>query len=403
MRSSRILSGLTLAAGAAFALPAGYLALLSIAAAAGRSDDPPEGEPSLRLAVLVPAHDEEVLVGRCIDTLAAQDYPRGLYRVVVIADNCTDATPAVAREHGAEVLERHDPEHRGKGHALNWAMAQLIDSAPDIEAFVVVDADSVTEPGLLRALALAAASGAEAVQADYAALVDGADDRAQLRAAAFMLFHSVRFGGKARLGRPCSLVGNGMLFTRSLVMEHPWSAFSEVEDLEYTIQLRLAGIGPVFAPLGRLQAPVASAGAAAEVQRHRWEGGRMRIVRRYLPTVMRRTVAEGRVDLWDAAADLATPPLGVLGSGIVVGTGCALLLRAGGVISSTAVAPWALATVALPVHVVGGLLAGEAPGLGVGRVARGAATGRCRDDDPGQGVRALGSCRPVGPNTPPRG
>ncbi|MGB7963879.1 MAG: glycosyltransferase family 2 protein [Propionicimonas sp.] len=355
------LTALTMAAGAFVAVPAGYLAALSIAAAVNRRITPPRAEPSLRLAVLVPAHDEEVLVGRCIDTLIAQDYPRELFRVLVVADNCTDGTARVAREHGAEALERIDPDNRGKGHALRWAMDQLLASDPQVGAFVVVDADSITDPGLLRALASSAESGAQVVQADYSALVDGTDDRAQLKAAAFLLFHRVRFTGKAGLGLPCSLVGNGMLFTSSLVQDHPWSAFSEVEDLEYSVQLRLAGVGPAFAPEARLEAPVSPTGDAAEVQRRRWEGGRLRIARKYLPALIRVMASQRRLDLWDAAADLAVPPLGVLGSGIVLGTGSALLLTAGGLVPSVALLPWGFATIALPVHVVGGLLAADAP------------------------------------------
>lgn len=360
MTTSLALSALTLAAGAAVAAPAGYLAALSIAAARRRSNEPLRSEPSLRLAVLVPAHDEELLVGRCVDTLAAQDYPEHLYRVLVIADNCTDDTAQVARKHGAEVLERTDPYNRGKGHALRWAMDRLL-ADPEIDAFVIVDADSITEPGLLRALASTAEGGAPAVQADYAALVEEPDDRAQLRAAAFLLFHRVRFTGKAALGLPCSLVGNGMLFTRSLIQEHAWSAFSEVEDLEYSLQLRLAGIGPAFAASARLAAPVSPSGPAAEVQRRRWEGGRIRVARKYLPMLVRQMAAHRRADLWDAATDLAVPPLGVLAAGIVLGTSSALLLSATGLAAPVALIPWGFATVALPVHVVGGLLAADAP------------------------------------------
>lgn len=356
-----IATAATVLGGVAAAAPAGYLAMLSLAALGARADDTIRSRPALRLAVLVPAHDEEVLVGRCVDTLLAQDYPRDLVRVVVVADNCTDSTAEVARARGAEVLERTDAVNRGKGHALNWAMATLGSAGSDIDAFVVVDADSITEPGLLRALATAAEAGASVVQADYGALVEGTDDRAQLRAAAFLLFHRVRFSGKARLGLPCSLVGNGMLFTRQVVAEHPWTAFSEVEDLEYSLVLREAGVRPVFAPEGRLTAPVASAGAAADVQRARWEGGRMRLVRRRLPALAREVVTGRRPDLWDAAADLAVPPLGVLAVGIVAGTAGALALRATGVVPTAAVVPWLVAAAAVPAHVIVGLRAADAP------------------------------------------
>lgn len=362
MTGPRPVTALCVASGIALAAPAAYVAALSIAAIAAGPPPAPRGAPSLRLVVLVPAHDEELLVGRCVATLKAQDYPVDLFRVVVIADNCTDTTAAVARAAGADVLERMDPGLRGKGHALNWATGHLMAASdPAVDAFVVVDADSMADPGLLSALAAAAQAGALVVQADYGALVDGDDDRAQLRAAAFLLFHRVRFTGKAVLGRPCALVGNGMLFTRAVLQEHPWTAYSEVEDIEYTVQLRTAGIGPVFARAGRLVAPVASSGSAADVQRRRWEGGRMRMIRRHLPAVVRRMSVDGRLDLWDEAADLAVPPLGVLAVGIAAGTSAALALRLAGVVPSAALLPWGVACLALPVHVLVGLAAADAP------------------------------------------
>ena len=72
-----------------------------------------------RFAVLVPAHNEERLIGACLDSLNAAAAHADA-EVVVIADNCTDATAGVARGRGATVLERVSDE-RGKGYALEWA------------------------------------------------------------------------------------------------------------------------------------------------------------------------------------------------------------------------------------------------------------------------------------------
>ena len=89
-----------------------YLLALAIASVPRRAHGSPAAlprpEPASRLVVLVPAHDEELLVGRCVDSLRAQTYPRSLTRVVVIADNCTDQTAARALAAGAEVMVRDD-------------------------------------------------------------------------------------------------------------------------------------------------------------------------------------------------------------------------------------------------------------------------------------------------------
>src|SRR5262249_50696064 len=124
------------------------------------------------------------------------------------------------------------------------------------DAVVVVDADSVADRELLAQLTTALAAGADVAQAEYLVLADSASTRSRLVAAAFLLFHRVRFGGRATLGMPANLVGNGMLFSRRLLETLPWNAFTGVEDLEYSVQLRLAGFRPRYVPLARVEGPV---------------------------------------------------------------------------------------------------------------------------------------------------
>ncbi len=108
-----------------FALPlaaaCGYLLLLTLAS---RRTSAPAAEASRKLQVVVPAHDEEKHIEGTVERLSALDYPRGLFRVLVVADNCRDATAALARGAGAEVIERHDAERRGKGYALEYAFGR---------------------------------------------------------------------------------------------------------------------------------------------------------------------------------------------------------------------------------------------------------------------------------------
>ena len=337
------------------------LSLLGLAIASFAYREPLFGPaPRTRLVVLVPAHNEEALIGRCLASLRAQIYPQSLVSVVVVADNCTDNTAWLAHQAGAEVLIRHDPRRRGKGHALRWAMDQMTGAArPD--AFVVVDADSVADPRLLAGLASMYETGAEAAQAEY--LVSSDDEsspRVRLRAAAFLLFHRVRFAGRAALGLPCSLVGNGMLFAGDLIERHPWDAFTGAEDLEYSVKLRLAGVRPVFAGSALVRGPVPASRRAAQRQRERWEGGRLHVVRTSLPTVLRR-IAHGQLALADLAVDLATPPLGLLATLSAGGATLAVGLWSAGLTSAWTVLPWVAAALAVAGYVVLGLRAAGAP------------------------------------------
>jgi len=98
--------------------------------------------------VVVPAHDEAAVIGETLRKLNTA-LGEGM-RLLVVADNCTDATAAEARRTGAEVIERHDVEQRGKGHALASAADHLAADPPDV--FMVLDADCVIDRASLRAL-----------------------------------------------------------------------------------------------------------------------------------------------------------------------------------------------------------------------------------------------------------
>ncbi|MBO0731232.1 MAG: glycosyltransferase family 2 protein [Acidimicrobiaceae bacterium] len=337
------------------------LYLFALAVAAFFYRESPRSRPCSRLTVLVPAHDEASLVQRCIAALQAQDYSPDLFETVVIVDNCTDNTEQLARASGATVLVRDAPHSRGKGQALRWAMDQLLAGSRPPDAFVVVDADSVADRGLLTALAQALELGADAVQAEYLVLPSSTSARVELRAVAFLLFHRVRFAGRSVLGLPCALVGNGMLLSRRLLERCPWDAFTGAEDLEYSLTLRLNGVRPMFTGTARLWGPVPVDGGSARVQRERWEGGRLRILRTALPRLLHEILRRRRLSLVDCALDLAVPPLGLLTAAALVGTSLGVGLVRAGVVTPWALIPWVVGLGGICGHVMGGLVAARAP------------------------------------------
>jgi cellulose synthase/poly-beta-1,6-N-acetylglucosamine synthase-like glycosyltransferase len=79
-----------------------------------------------KYAIIIAARNERVVIGGLLDSIAAQNYPSELVDVYVVADNCTDDTAKIAREHGANfVLERFNKQKVGKGYALNHAFSHI--------------------------------------------------------------------------------------------------------------------------------------------------------------------------------------------------------------------------------------------------------------------------------------
>jgi 1,2-diacylglycerol 3-beta-glucosyltransferase len=329
-----------------------YLMVLAVASLGCRRV--PAASRRLRFDLVVPAHDEEAGIGRTVKSLLALEWPADRFRVIVVADNCSDATADRATEAGAYVLERREARRRGKGYALDFAFAHAL-RAGFADAVVVVDADTVVSPNLLAAFAARLESGADAVQAEYGVLNANASWRTRLMALAFALFHDVRSRGRERLGVSCGLRGNGMCFSVAALRRVPHRAFSVVEDVEYGIRLGETGIRVHYADEAAVFGEMASGAAASTTQRERWEGGRLALLRAHGTPLLARALSARDPILADLALDVLVPPLSWIvlytGSGTIVAA--ALRLEGGGV--ANAVAPWLVSCAFIAVYVVRGI------------------------------------------------
>ena len=262
----------------------------------------------LRFDVIVPAHNEAAVIEGVVASLRKLDWPADGFRVLVIADNCSDSTAVLARAAGAEVLERHDTEHRGKGYALAFAF-QASQAHGWAYAVVVVDADTEVSPNLLEAFATRIENGAAVIQAHYRVLNSQASWRTRLMAIAMASFHRVRSRARERLRLSCGLRGNGWCITHRLLRQAPYRAFSLTEDIEYGIDLGLAGYRVHYADEANVAATMVSGEQAARTQRQRWEAGRLQLIRSKTPALLRAARGpDGGVCL-DLALDLLVLPL----------------------------------------------------------------------------------------------
>jgi cellulose synthase/poly-beta-1,6-N-acetylglucosamine synthase-like glycosyltransferase len=125
---------------------------------------------------------------------------------------------------------------------------------------------------------------------------------------AMSAFHQVRSRGRERLGLSCGLRGNGWCVTREVLAAVPYGAFSLAEDVEYGIELGLAGVRVHYADSAWVAAEMVSAEAASRSQRLRWEHGRRQLRRERVGTLLSAAVRGGKVPL-DLALDLLVPPL----------------------------------------------------------------------------------------------
>lgn len=305
----------------------GYLLLLTAAALfAPRRTAGRQGPPTSRFAFLIPAHNEEQLLPEVLANLNQLDYPQDRYTIFVVADNCSDRTAELGRAGGAEVYERANPIERGKGYALNWLIEQVLARGEQYDAMVVLDADTVVSPNFLRVMDARLARGERVIQSYYAVRDPDAAWSAALRSVALIVLHYLRPQGRMKIGGTAGLKGNGMVFAADIVRKHRFSG-SLTEDLEYHMELIMSGERATFAPDAVIEAEMPNTLAASDSQNARWEQGRIEMLRRYVPQLLKESVRRPSFVLFDAAMEQIIPPFSVLVGASVAALGAGLALQ----------------------------------------------------------------------------
>ena len=357
---------------AATCVPAGILLLEVLAALWRRPSSHTVAATRPRLAVVVPAHDEAHGIATTLSSLRSQLAPGD--RLLVVADNCSDATAVVARSSGAEVVERCEPLLRGKGHAMAAGVGALEQDPPDVVVFV--DADCMVGPRALELLGLQAAASGRPVQADYRMeVVPAAPPGVRLLQFAWILRNHTRVLGLHRLADCCQLHGSGMAV--------PWTALQRVglatgdlvEDLRLGIAFARAGVAPFPCPEAVVHSSFPASLAGRSRQRRRWEFGHLETIVLRVPVLFLAGILGANFRLLAMALDVLVPPLALLFLGLVAHLalggwrlslghgGLPVLLAAGGLTAMAAaiflgwvlharhVVP-AIAFLAAPVHVL---------------------------------------------------
>lgn len=189
-----------------------------------------------KFMMILPAHNEASVIGALIESLQALDYPKELYDIYVIADNCTDNTAQIAKDLGAIVYERFDEKKKTKGFAMQWFLNQKIKENTDYDAFCVFDADNVVDKNFLNAMNKKLCQGEEIVQG-YRDIKNPADSWIS---AGYALFYWMmnRFYHLARynLGLSPLINGTGFMVDFNLIKPTGWDTITLTEDIEFSLK-----------------------------------------------------------------------------------------------------------------------------------------------------------------------
>lgn len=218
-----------------------YQIMVSVSSLIKLKDKPLLVKRDHKFMAIIPAHNEEAVIVNLIESLKKQNYPKDLLDIYVIADNCTDQTAKIAKEHGAIVYERIDEEHKTKGYAMNWFLNKMIQKNADYDAFCVFDADNIVDEDFMKNMNKKLCQGEDIVQG-YRDIKNPTDSWVSAGYAIFYwtmnrFYHLARYN----LGLSPLINGTGFMVRFDLIKKEGWNTKTLTEDIEFSLKNIIKG------------------------------------------------------------------------------------------------------------------------------------------------------------------
>ena len=218
-----------------------YQIVISVCSLIKFKDKPLIENKQNRFMTIIPAHNEAAVVANLVESLKNQNYPKDLYDIYVIADNCTDNTAEIARNAGAIVFERFDETKKTKGFALQWFLAQKIEENAPYDAFCIFDADNIADSNFLTAMNRKLNQGETVVQG-YRDIKNPSDNWITAGYAIFYwtmnkFYHLARYN----IGLSPLLNGTGFMVKFDIIKPTGWDTKTLTEDIEFSLKNIIEG------------------------------------------------------------------------------------------------------------------------------------------------------------------
>lgn len=307
-----ILSSIAVFQISVFTLTAYYL-IISLFGIYKKDDKEAENcKPEKKFALLVAAHNEEMVVGNIVDSLKEIDYPKDLYDIFVIADNCTDKTAEIARKHGGNVHERKVPDKRGKGYALEWMFNRIFKMETKYDAIAIFDADNLVSKNFLKEMNYKLVNGYKVVQGYIDSKNPDDSWITQSYSISFWTTNRLFQLGRANLGLSNQIGGTGFCMDTEILKKLGWGSTCLTEDLEFTCKLVIHGhkVGWAHNAIVYDEKPLTL--KQSWNQRKRWMQGFADVSSRFFFKLIKKAVKERSLIALDCALYTMQPYLTLL-------------------------------------------------------------------------------------------
>lgn len=274
--------------------------------------------PKHSFAIIVAAHNEEQVIGQLLENLFVLKYPRELYDIFVVADNCKDSTAEIARKAGAFVYERFNLEQRGKGYAMEWMFAKLFKLQRSYDGVVIFDADNLVDRKFLLEMNNRLCKGEKVIQGYLDSKNPHDTWIAGTFAISFWVVNHIWHLAKYNIGLSSVLGGTGMCISTEVLRKFGWGATCLTEDMEFTMKVLLKGIPTTWAHDAIVYDEKPLTFQQSWRQRKRWAQGHFDIAGRYIPSMLYEGIKQRDIRILDGVLHLFQPYFLILSTSFVL-------------------------------------------------------------------------------------
>lgn len=265
-----------------------------------------------KFMIIIPAHNEEKVIGNLIKSLNSMDYPKELYDIFLIEDNCTDNTGNIARELGCKVYTRNDPKRKTKGYALNWFLAKVLEEKMNYDAFAVIDADNVVDKNFLNAMNKKLCQGETVIQG-YKDIKNPTDSWISSGYALFYwtqhrFYHLARY----KVGLSPLMNGTGFVVRFDVIKNTGWNTKTLTEDVEFSLINIANGNKLGWATDAVVYDEQPTKFKESWKQRTRWTKGHMQIFKHYTKDLAKGVVNNRTMASFDGLVYIMCVPVIVI-------------------------------------------------------------------------------------------
>ncbi len=254
-----------------------------------KEPDDPEPEKQAFFLCLIPAKNEERVIGNCIRSLQAQNYPKDRYAVCVIANGCTDRTARIARDLGVTVMEPQEMI-RNKGEALRCAFREWKGRA-ETDACLIMDADTLADADLLKYMNHAYQKGYDAAQAQRTGSNRTYSSLTRICEMYYVIQNSTYNRRSLTSRGNTSYNGTGWMIRKSFLDRTGFDTVTITEDVEYMALTALVRGRSVYVPKAVVYSEYAADLNEAYHQKTRWFRGQYMCLKTYGGRLMKQAFA----------------------------------------------------------------------------------------------------------------